>query len=63
MEENVVDVLLGLSVSETALAQENGLGCLCNMMVDDEDDKLDETSINMKLWIVREKVIECMNDY
>ncbi|KAJ6977831.1 hypothetical protein D5086_023614 [Populus alba] len=54
IEENAVFVLIGLAASGTALAQENAIGCLCNLVKDDE---------NLKLLIVKEGVIECLRNY
>ncbi|KAJ6410485.1 hypothetical protein OIU84_007266 [Salix udensis] len=49
IEENAVFVLIGLAASGTALAQENAIGCLCNLVKEDE---------NLKILIVKEGVIE-----
>ena len=54
IEENAVFVLIGLAASWTTLAQENAIGCLCNLVKDDE---------NLKLLIVKEGVIECLRNY
>ncbi|XP_030439650.2 uncharacterized protein LOC115661542 [Syzygium oleosum] len=54
MEENAVVVLLGLASSGTALAQENAIGCLCNLIAGDSD---------LKLTVVRDKGIECLKNY
>lgn len=54
MEENAVMVLLGLAASGTALAQENAIGCLCNLVSDDE---------SLKLLIVREGGIESLKSF
>eukprot|EP00257_Ricinus_communis_P019222 XP_015578147.1 uncharacterized protein LOC8275515 [Ricinus communis] len=40
IEENAVFVLIGLAASGTALAQENVIGCLCNLAKDDESSKI-----------------------
>ncbi|OAY48017.1 uncharacterized protein LOC110618017 [Manihot esculenta] len=54
IEENAVFVLIGLAVSGTALAQENAIGCLCNLAKDDE---------NLKLLIVKEGGIDCLRNF
>ncbi|XP_012487632.2 uncharacterized protein LOC105800831 [Gossypium raimondii] len=54
IEENAVFVLIGLAASGTALAQENSIGCLCNLVSDDE---------NLKLLIVKEGGIECLKNF
>ncbi|KAJ4728858.1 U-box domain-containing protein [Melia azedarach] len=54
IEENAVVVLLGLAASGTALAQENAIGCLCNLVSDDE---------NLKLLIVKEGGIESLKNF
>ncbi|KAI6675758.1 hypothetical protein NL676_003664 [Syzygium grande] len=54
MEENAVVVLLGLASSGTALAQENAIGCLCNLIAGDSD---------LKVTVVGDKGIECLKNY
>ncbi|KDP22558.1 hypothetical protein JCGZ_26389 [Jatropha curcas] len=54
IEENAVFVLIGLAASGTALAQENAIGCLCNLAKDDE---------NLKLLIVKEGGVECLRNF
>ncbi|KAK6262004.1 hypothetical protein QUC31_007820 [Theobroma cacao] len=54
IEENAVFVLIGLAASGTALAQENSIGCLCNLVSDDE---------NLRLLIVKEGGIECLKNF
>ncbi|KAE8710625.1 Long chain base2 isoform 1 [Hibiscus syriacus] len=54
IEENAVFVLIGLVSSGTALAQENSIGCLCNLVSGDS---------NLKLLIVKEGGIECLKNF
>ncbi|KAK8516183.1 hypothetical protein V6N13_025694 [Hibiscus sabdariffa] len=54
VEENAVFVLIGLASSGTALAQENSIGCLCNLISNDS---------NLKLLIVKEGGIECLKNF
>ncbi|KAK0589320.1 hypothetical protein LWI29_012640 [Acer saccharum] len=54
IEENAVLVLLGLAASGTALAQENAIGCLCNLVSDDE---------SLKLLIVKEGGVESLKNF
>ncbi|KAK8583791.1 hypothetical protein V6N13_109188 [Hibiscus sabdariffa] len=54
IEENAVFVLIGLASSGTALAQENSIGCLCNLVSNDS---------NLKLLIVKEGGIECLKNF
>ncbi|KAB2067961.1 hypothetical protein ES319_A09G264400v1 [Gossypium barbadense] len=54
IEENAVFVLIDLAASGTALAQENSIGCLCNLVSDDE---------KLKLLIVKEVGIEFAVDF
>ncbi|XVF08630.1 hypothetical protein REPUB_Repub07fG0019400 [Reevesia pubescens] len=54
IEENAVFVLIGLAASGTVLAQENSIGCLCNLVSDDE---------SLKLLIVKEGGIECLKNF
>ncbi|XVF11458.1 hypothetical protein REPUB_Repub08aG0029300 [Reevesia pubescens] len=54
IEENAVFVLIGLAASGTALAQENSIGCLCNLVSVDE---------NFKLLTVKEGGIECLKNF
>ncbi|XP_059304267.1 uncharacterized protein LOC132056197 [Lycium ferocissimum] len=54
LEENAVMVLLRLSNSGTALAQENAISCLCNLISRDN---------NMKLLVAREGGIESIKNF
>lgn len=54
IEENAVFVLIGLASSGTVLAQENSIGCLCNLVKEDE---------NLKLLIVKEGGMECLRNF
>ncbi|XP_050224636.1 uncharacterized protein LOC126674257 [Mercurialis annua] len=54
VEENAVFVLVMLAASGTVLAQENVIGCLCNLAIDDE---------RLKLLIVKEGGIECLRNF
>ncbi|GMI95396.1 hypothetical protein like AT5G50900 [Hibiscus trionum] len=54
VEENAVFVLIGLASSGTALAQENSIGCLCNLVSNDS---------KLKLLIVNEGGIECLKNF
>ncbi|KAF8400030.1 hypothetical protein HHK36_015904 [Tetracentron sinense] len=54
IEENAIPVLIGLSDSGTVLAQENAIGCLCNLVSEDE---------SLKLLVVREGGIECLKNF
>ncbi|KAL5724447.1 hypothetical protein ACHQM5_007712 [Ranunculus cassubicifolius] len=54
MEENAVPVLIALSTSGTAVAQENSIGCLSNLVSKDE---------NLKLLVVREGGLECLKNF
>ncbi|KAH7578526.1 hypothetical protein JRO89_XS01G0393700 [Xanthoceras sorbifolium] len=54
VEENAVLVLLGLAASGTALAKENAIGCLCNLVSDDE---------SLKLLIVKEGGVESLKNF
>ena len=51
IEENGVSVLLGVVNSGIALAQENAIGCLCNLVFDDE---------SFKLLVFREDGVQCL---
>ncbi|XWS47763.1 hypothetical protein CRYUN_Cryun13aG0012900 [Craigia yunnanensis] len=53
IEEYVVFVLIGLADSGTAFAHENSIGCLCNLVYEDE---------NLKLLTVKEDGIECLKN-
>ncbi|KAK8586529.1 hypothetical protein V6N13_010119 [Hibiscus sabdariffa] len=54
IEENAVFVLIGLASSGTALAQENSIGCLCNLVSNDS---------NLKLLVVKEGGIQCLKNF
>lgn len=54
MEENGVLILLGLLASGTIQAQENVIGCLCNLCLDDE---------SLKLFVVKEGGVEFVMNY
>lgn len=53
IEENTVLILLALCNSGTALAQENSIGCLCNLVSKDDD---------LKLLVAREGGIQTLKD-
>ncbi|XP_068666144.1 U-box domain-containing protein 10-like isoform X1 [Aristolochia californica] len=55
VEENAVPVLIGLAASGTQMAQENAIGCLSNL-VSEEDESL-------KMMVVREDCIECLKNF
>ncbi|CAM8919137.1 unnamed protein product [Rhodiola kirilowii] len=54
MEENASPVLLGLLASGTSLAQENVIGCLCNLVAEDE---------KLKLGLAREGGIDRLKNF
>ncbi|XAR67859.1 hypothetical protein NMG60_11002788 [Bertholletia excelsa] len=54
IEENAIFILLSLLASGTILAQENAIGCLCNLV--SEDDQL-------KLLVAREGAIESLKNF
>ncbi|KAL4325172.1 hypothetical protein GQ457_11G029460 [Hibiscus cannabinus] len=54
IEENAVFVLIGLASSGTALAQENSIGCLCNLVSNDS---------NLKLLVFKEGGIQCLKNF
>ncbi|KAK9104066.1 LOW QUALITY PROTEIN: hypothetical protein Scep_020910 [Stephania cephalantha] len=54
VEEGAVSVLIGLAGSGTAIAQENSIGCLSNLVSGDE---------NLKVLVAREGGIECLKNY
>ncbi|CAM8915988.1 unnamed protein product [Rhodiola kirilowii] len=54
MEENALPVLLGLLASGTSLAQENVIGCLCNLVAEDE---------KLKLGLAREGGIDRLKNF
>ncbi|KAF9607354.1 hypothetical protein IFM89_033942 [Coptis chinensis] len=54
IEENAVPVLITVLSSGTNLAQENSIGCLCNLVSKDE---------HMKILVCKEGVIECLKNY
>ncbi|GAV62722.1 Arm domain-containing protein [Cephalotus follicularis] len=54
IEENAIVVLLGLLAYGTALAQENAIGCLCNLVSDDD---------NLKILIVKEGGIDSLKNF
>ncbi|XP_004501737.1 uncharacterized protein [Cicer arietinum] len=53
-EENAVVVLLGLASSGTLLAQENAIGCLANLISEDE---------SMRILAVKEGGVECLKNF
>ncbi|XP_047956282.1 uncharacterized protein LOC125202013 [Salvia hispanica] len=53
IEENTVLILLALCDSGTALAQENAIGCLCNLVAEDD---------GLKLLVAREGGIQTLID-
>ncbi|XP_043706234.1 U-box domain-containing protein 13 [Telopea speciosissima] len=55
IEENAVSVLIGLSSSGTAMAQEKSIGCLGNLVSADDQ--------TLKLLVAREGGIECLKNY
>lgn len=55
IEENAVSVLLLLAASGTAMAQENAIGCLCNLITD--------TDQSLKLMIVKEGGVESLKSF
>ncbi|KAI8020390.1 Vacuolar protein 8 [Camellia lanceoleosa] len=55
IEENAISILLSLSASGTSFAQENSIGCLCNLVSDDDDQ--------LKLFIAREGGIESLKNF
>ncbi|ONK73632.1 uncharacterized protein A4U43_C04F33640 [Asparagus officinalis] len=57
LEENVVPVLIRGLKSGTVIAQENSMGCLCNLAAGIDDD------YSIKLAIFKEGVLDCMMDY
>ncbi|XP_019154135.1 PREDICTED: uncharacterized protein LOC109150621 [Ipomoea nil] len=54
IEENAIMILLHLSNSGTASAQENAIGCLCNLVNGDD---------NLKLIVAREGGIESLKNF
>ncbi|XP_010250571.1 PREDICTED: vacuolar protein 8 [Nelumbo nucifera] len=54
IEETAVPVLIALSTSGTAIAQENSIGCLCNLASEDD---------NLKLLVAREGGIGCLKNF
>ena len=54
VEENAVPVLIGLANSGTFLAQENSIGCLCNLVSENQ---------NMKILVAEEGGIECLKSF
>lgn len=54
IEENAVHILLTLFASGTNLAQENAIGCLCNLVSDD---------FELKLLVAREGGVESLKNY
>ncbi|KAG8487949.1 hypothetical protein CXB51_018430 [Gossypium anomalum] len=54
IEENAIFVLIGLVSSGTVLAQENSIGCLCNLVSNDS---------KLKLLIVKENGIDCLKNF
>ncbi|KAF8408466.1 hypothetical protein HHK36_007620 [Tetracentron sinense] len=54
IEENVIPVLIGLLASGTAVAQENAIGCFCNLVSEDE---------SLKLSVAREGGIESLKNF
>ncbi|KAJ4974854.1 hypothetical protein NE237_008028 [Protea cynaroides] len=55
IEENAVPVLIELSSSGTAMAQENSIGCLGNLVSSSDQ--------GLKLLVAREGGIECLKNY
>ncbi|CAK9177457.1 unnamed protein product [Ilex paraguariensis] len=54
IEENAILILLGLSGTGTVLAQENAIGCLCNLVSGD---------VNLKILVAREGGIERLKNF
>lgn len=54
VEENAVIVLLGLASSGTGLARENAIGCVANLISEDE---------SMRVLAVKEGGVECLKNY
>lgn len=54
IEENAVSILLALASSGTALAQEHAIGCLCNLVKEDE---------HLKILVAREGGIESLKNF
>ncbi|KAJ9163942.1 hypothetical protein P3X46_023563 [Hevea brasiliensis] len=54
IEENAFFDLIGLAVSGTVLAQENAIGCLCNLAKDDD---------NLKILVVKEGGLDCLRTF
>ncbi|RVW31982.1 hypothetical protein CK203_097473 [Vitis vinifera] len=54
IEENAVPVLIGLAGSGTFVAQENAIGCLCNLVSEDQ---------SMRLLVAREGGVECLKTF
>ncbi|ONK58578.1 uncharacterized protein A4U43_C09F14510 [Asparagus officinalis] len=57
LEENAVPVLIRVLKSGTVIAQENSMGCLCNLAAGTDDD------YSIKIAIFKEGVLDCMMDY
>ncbi|CAK8568081.1 unnamed protein product [Lathyrus sativus] len=53
-EENAVVVLLGLASSGTILAQENAIGCVANLISEDE---------GMRVLVYKEGGVECLKNF
>lgn len=54
IEENAIPVLIALSASGTALARENSIGCLSNLVFNDD---------TLKVMVAREGVVEILQSY
>ncbi|KAJ8449533.1 hypothetical protein Cgig2_005555 [Carnegiea gigantea] len=54
IEENAIPVLIALSASGTALARENSIGCLSNLVFNDD---------TLKVMVAREGVVEILKNY
>ncbi|XP_027330008.1 uncharacterized protein LOC113846207 [Abrus precatorius] len=54
VEENAVVVLLGLASSGTALARENAIGCLANLISEEE---------SLRVSVVKEGGVECLRNF
>lgn len=54
IEENAIPVLIALSASGTALARENSIGCLSNLVFNDD---------TLKVMVAREGVVEILKSY
>ncbi|XP_061359491.1 uncharacterized protein LOC133303584 [Gastrolobium bilobum] len=54
VDENALVVLLGLGSSGTALAKENAIGCLCNLISEEE---------TLRVLVVKEGGVQCLKNF